>query len=85
MPLTIEIAPETESRLRAEAAERGVSIEAEAARRLALSALTEDEREALEDEWDIAAAQRARAEDRANPGARKTLDDLRRARAEQKR
>jgi len=35
----------------------------------------------LEDEIDIAAANRAREEYRANPDARKTLDDLRRARA----
>lgn len=84
MPLTIEIEPQIELRLRAEAESRGVSIEAEAARRLSLSTLTDEEREALEGERDIVAAQRSRAEDRANPKARKTLDDLRRARAEQR-
>lgn len=84
MPLTIEIEPQIESRLRAQAEQRGVSVEAEAARRLSLSTLA-DEHEILEDELDIAAAQRSRAEDRANPSARKTLDDLRRARAEQNR
>lgn len=82
MRLTIEIEPQIESRLRAQAAERGVSVEAEAARRLSLSTLTDEERENLEDELDTAAANRAREEDRANPNARKTLDDLRHARAE---
>ena len=84
MPLTIEIEPQIEARLREQAATRGVSIEAEIARRLSLSTLTDEEREELEDELDIAAANRAREEDAANPGARKTLDDLRRARAEQR-
>ena len=52
---------------------------AETARRPSLATLTDEERE---DELDVAAANRAREEDRANPDARKTLDDLRRARAE---
>lgn len=56
--------------------------QAEAARRLSLATLTDEERENLEDELDIAAANRAREEDRTNPNSRKTLDDLRRARAE---
>ena len=85
MSLTIEIEPQIEARLRAQAAKRGVSIETEIARRLTLSTLTNEEREELEDELDVAAANRAREEDSANPGARKTLDDLRRARAEQRR
>ena len=80
MPLTIEIEPQIEARLREQAAEHGVSIEAEIARRLSLSTLTDEEREELEDELDIAAANRAREEDAANPGARKTLGDLWRAR-----
>lgn len=79
MSLTIEIEPQIESRLRAQAAERSVSVEAEAARRLWLATLTDEERENLEDELDIAAANRTREEDRANPRARKTLDDLCRA------
>lgn len=83
MSLTIEIEPQIESRLRAQAALRGVSVEVEAARRLSLATLADEERENGEDEHDIAAANRAREEDRANPDARKTLDDLRRARAEQ--
>ena len=82
MSLTIEIEPEIESRLRADALARGTSVEAEAARRLALSTLTADEQEAWEDELDLAAAERARAEDRAHPDGRKTLEDLRRARTE---
>ena len=81
MPLTIEI----ELRLRAQDAERGVSVETEIARRLAVSTLSDEEREELEDELDVATANRAREEDRANPSARKTLDDLRRARVEQRR
>ena len=81
MPLVIEIEPQIEARLRAQAAARGVSVETEIARRLAVSTLTDEEREELEDERDVAAANRAREEDRANPGARKTLDDLRRARS----
>ena len=60
MPLTIEIEPQIEARLRAQAAERGVSVEAEAARRLAVSTLTDEECEELEDERDVAAANRAR-------------------------
>ena len=60
MSLTIEIEPQIEARLRAQAAERGVSVEAEIARRLAVSTLTDEEREELEDELDIAAADRAR-------------------------
>ena len=79
MSLTIEIEPQIEARLHAQAAERGVSVEAEIARRLAVSILTDEEREELEDELDVVAANRAREEDRANPSARKTLDDLRRA------
>ena len=63
MPLTIEIEPQIEARLRAQAAERGVSVEAEAARRLAFATLTDEEREELEDELDVAAANRAREED----------------------
>lgn len=82
MSLTIEIEPQIESRLREQAAKRGVSVESEIARRLSLSTLTKEEREALEDEFDIAVANRAREEDQANPNTRKTLDDLRRARAE---
>ena len=78
MPLIIEI----EARLREQVAERVVSVEAEVARRLSFATLTEAEREELEDELDVAAANRAREEDWANPGARKTLDDLRRARRE---
>ena len=85
MPFTIEIEPQIEARLREQAATRGVSVEAEAARRLAVSMLTDEEREELEDALDVAAANRAREEDRANPSARKTLDDLCHARAEQKR
>ena len=50
MPLTIEIEPQIEACLRAEAATRGVSLETEAARRLAISTLTDEEREALEGE-----------------------------------
>ncbi len=84
MSLTIEIEPQIEACLRAQAAERGVSVEAEAARRLTFATFTDEEREALEDELDVAAANRAREEDRANPNARKTLDDLRRARAGQR-
>ena len=60
VPLTIEIEPQIEARLRAQAAERGVSLEAEAARRLAFSTLSDEEREELEDERDVAAANRAR-------------------------
>ena len=78
MSLTIEIEPQLEVRLRGQAAERGVSVEAEIARRLTFSTLSDEEREELEDELDVAAANRAREEDRANPNARKTLDDLRR-------
>ena len=81
MSLTIEIEPQIEARLREQAARRGVSVEAEAARLLSLSTLTDEEREDLEDELDIAAAERARSEDAVNPGSRKTLDDLRRVRA----
>ena len=84
MSLTIEIEPQTEARLRAQAAERGVSVEAEAARRLAVSTLTNEEREELEDELDVAAANRAARTPRANPSARKTLDDLRRVRTTHK-
>lgn len=76
MSLTIEIEP----RLRAQAAERGVSVETEIARRSAVSTLSDEEREALEDERDVVAANRAREEDRANSSGSKTLDDLRRAR-----
>ena len=56
MPLTIEIEPQIEARLREQAAERGVSLEAEVARRLAVSTLRDEEREEWEDELDIAAA-----------------------------
>ena len=77
MSLNIEIEPQLEARLREQAAERGVSIEAEAARRLSLATLTDEEREELEDELDVAAANRAREEDRANPNSRKALNDLR--------
>ena len=77
MPLTTEIEPQTEARPREQAAERGVSLEAEIARRLWFSTLTDEKREELEDERDVAAVNRAREEDRANPSARKTLDDLR--------
>ncbi len=80
MSLTIEIEPQLEARPREQAAERGVSVEAEIARRLAVSTLRDEEREELEDERDVAAANRAREENRANPGTRKTLDNLRRAR-----
>ncbi len=60
VPFTIEIEPQIEARLHAQAAERGVSVEAEIARRLAVSTLTDEEREELEDELDVAAANRAR-------------------------
>ena len=83
MPLTIEIEPRIEARLREQAQARGVSVEAEIGRRLTFSTLTDEEHEALEDELDIAAANRAREEDRANPGTRKSLDDLRRAQSRQ--
>ena len=56
MPLTIEIEPQIEARLRTQAAERGVSVEAEIARRLTFSTLSDEEREELEDERDVAAA-----------------------------
>ena len=81
MPLTIEIEPRIEARLREQAHARGVSVGAEIARLMALSTLTNEKRDEWEDELDIAAANRAREEDRANPGAHKTLDDLHRARA----
>ena len=84
MTLVIEIEPQIEARLCARAAERGVSVEAEAARRLAFSTLTDEKREELEDDLDVA-ARTGRANPRANPGARKTLDDLRRARADKER
>ena len=85
MSLAIEIEPQIEARLREQAAERGISVEAEIARRLAFSTLTDEEREELEDELDVAAANRAREEDRANPGTRKILDDLRRERSKELR
>ena len=84
MPLTIEIEPQIEARLREQAQARSSSVEARIARRLSLPMLTDEEREELEDELDIAAANCAREEDAANSGTRKTLDDLRRVRAESK-
>ena len=77
MTLTLEISPETEARLRAIADEKGATLEAVALKRLNVSLLSEEEREELEDEMDIAAARRAREED--DPAERRTLDDLRRA------
>ena len=58
--LTIEIEPQIEARLRAQAAARGVAVETEAARLLSFATFTDEEREELEDELDVAAANRAR-------------------------
>jgi hypothetical protein len=77
MTLTLELSPQTETRLRAIAQEKGATLEAVALKRLDVSLLSEEELEALEDELDIAAARRAREED--DPAERKTLDDLRAA------
>ena len=45
IPLVLQVEPQTEARLRAGAEQRGVSVESEIARRLALSTLTNEERE----------------------------------------
>lgn len=68
MTLTLELSPETESRLRAVALEKGASLEAVALKRLNVSLLSEEELEVLEDECDIAAAHRAREEDDPTSG-----------------
>lgn len=80
MTLILELEPETEARLRALALERGEAPEKLAAARLAVSFLSDEEREELEDELDLAAMERARLEN--DPTERKTLDDLRTALAE---
>ncbi|MBW3636376.1 MAG: hypothetical protein KY445_07920 [Armatimonadetes bacterium] len=77
MTLTLELSPQTETRLRAIAAAKGATVEAVALKRLDVSLLSEEELEALEDELDIAAARRAREEN--DPAEYKTLDDLRAA------
>lgn len=82
MTLTLEIQPPIENRLRAEAAALGVSLEELATRRLRASFLSDEEREDLEDELDLAAMRRAREE--SDPADRKTLDDLRAAMAERR-
>lgn len=83
MTLTIEIQPQVEGRLRAEAAELGLSLEELATRRLRVSFLSDEENEDLEDEIDLAAVRRARLED--DPNDHKTLDDLRAALAQRAR
>lgn len=83
MALTLELKPETEARLRALALERGETPESLAAARLAVSFLSDEEREELEDERDLAAMERARLEN--DPGEHKTLDDLRAALAERRK
>lgn len=81
--ITIELKPETEARLRALALERGETPENVAAARLDVAFLSDEEREELEDELDLAAMRRAR--EASDPSDRKTLDDLRAAMAERRK
>jgi hypothetical protein len=53
MTLTLELSPQTETRLRAIAQEKGATLEAVALKRLDVSLLSEEELEALEDELDM--------------------------------
>lgn len=74
MKLTIELKPEVERLLCAVAKERGVSLEEVVANQLDLSPEALEE---LEDELDVAEAERRMAN--SDPSQRKTLDDLRKA------
>lgn len=76
MTLTIELKPEIEQLLCAVAKERGVSLEEVVAGRLNFN-FTEDELEELEDELDVAEAERRLAN--SDPADYKTLDDWRKA------
>ena len=77
MTLTVEINPKIESRLREEALQGNVSLEQMAARWLYFAALSPEEREELEDEADLAAYHRAKAQNEGEEGH--TLDELREA------
>lgn len=74
MKLTIKLKPEVERLLCAVAKERGVSLEEVVANQLDLSPEALEE---LEDELDVAEAERRMAN--SDPSQRKTLDDLRKA------
>ncbi len=74
--MTLELTPELEARLERKAQERGLSKEEWISRALNWLALSDDEREELEDEEDAREAEWRR--NNPEPGPTYTLDDLRR-------